>query len=64
MSSHARLTYTKVWHMLQGDQDLREQYAPLVKHIEELHNLYKTLDQAREERGGSRLRVKRGEVYL
>ena len=25
MSSHARLTYTKVWHMLQGDQDLREQ---------------------------------------
>ena len=52
MSSHARLTYTKVWHMLQGDQDLREQYAPLVKHIEELHNLYKTLDQAREERGG------------
>ncbi len=24
MSSHARLTYTKVWHMLQGDQDLRE----------------------------------------
>ena len=58
MSSHARLTYTKVWHMLQGDQDLREQYAPLVKHIEELHNLYKTLDQAREERG-SRLRVKK-----
>ncbi len=21
MSSHARLTYTKVWHMLQGDQN-------------------------------------------
>lgn len=64
MSSHARLTYTKVWHMLQGDQDLREQYAPLVKHIEELHNLYKTLDQAREERGGSRLRVKRRSLSL
>ena len=60
MSSHARLTYTKVWHMLQGDQDLREQYAPLVKHIEELHNLYKTLDQARaKSAAGSRLRVKR-----
>ena len=43
MSSHARLTYNKVWHILQGDQDLREQYAPLVKHIEELHNLYKFL---------------------
>ncbi|XNM77297.1 RNB domain-containing ribonuclease [Escherichia coli] len=32
VSSHARLTYTKVWHILQGDQHLREQYAPLVKH--------------------------------
>ncbi|WP_330983345.1 MULTISPECIES: ribonuclease R [Enterobacterales] len=52
MSSHARLTYNKVWHMLQGDQDLREQYAPLVKHIEELHNLYKVLDVSRAERGG------------
>ncbi|WP_158650147.1 RNB domain-containing ribonuclease, partial [Klebsiella pneumoniae] len=49
---HARLTYTKVWHMLQGDQELREHYAPLVKHIEELHNLYKVLESAREERGG------------
>jgi len=52
MRSHARLTYTKVWHMLQGDADLRAQYAPLVKHVEELHNLYKTLEQAREQRGG------------
>ncbi|HAU8263686.1 MULTISPECIES: ribonuclease R [Enterobacteriaceae] len=52
MSSHARLTYNKVWHILQGDQDLREQYAPLVKHIEELHNLYKVLDASRAERGG------------
>jgi ribonuclease R len=52
MSSHARLTYTKVWHILQGDQDLREQYQPLVTHLEELHNLYKVLDIARAERGG------------
>lgn len=59
MSSHARLTYTKVWHILQGDQDLREQYAPLVKHLEELHNLYKVLDKAREERGGFHLRAKK-----
>lgn len=59
MSSHARLTYTKVWHILQGDQDLREQYAPLVKHLEELHNLYKVLDKAREERVGSHLRAKK-----
>ncbi|TQI78421.1 RNAse R [Serratia fonticola] len=52
MSSHARLTYTKVWHILQGDQDLREQYHPLVKHLQELHALYKVLDHARAERGG------------
>ncbi|AKG69470.1 ribonuclease R [Serratia fonticola] len=52
MSSHARLTYTKVWHILQGDQELREQYHPLVKHLQELHALYKVLDQARAERGG------------
>ncbi|HEJ9097113.1 ribonuclease R [Serratia odorifera] len=52
MSSHARLTYTKVWHMLQGDQELREQYHPLVKHLEELHAMYKVLDRARAERGG------------
>jgi ribonuclease R len=52
MSSHARLTYTKVWHILQGDGELREQYQPLVKPIEELHHLYKTLEQARGERGG------------
>lgn len=59
MSSHARLTYNKVWHILQGDQDLREQYAPLVKHIEELHNLYKVLDASRAERGGISLRAKK-----
>jgi ribonuclease R len=52
MSSHARLTYTKVWHILQGDEELREHYRPLVKHLEELHNLYKVLDSARAERGG------------
>ncbi len=52
MSSHARLTYNKVWHILQGDQELRAQYAPLVKHIEELHNLYKVLDASRADRGG------------
>ncbi|CAJ0943225.1 unnamed protein product [Ranitomeya imitator] len=52
MNSHARLTYTKVWHILQGDQELREQYSTLVKPIEELHHLYKALDVARAERGG------------
>lgn len=52
MSSHARLTYSKVWHILQGDQALREHYQPLVKHLEELHTMYQVLDKARAERGG------------
>ncbi|MCW2481396.1 ribonuclease R [Candidatus Symbiopectobacterium sp. NZEC135] len=52
MRSHARLTYTKVWHMLQGDAELRAHYQPLVGGLEELHNMYQVLDKAREERGG------------
>ncbi|QTF07227.1 ribonuclease R [Brenneria izadpanahii] len=52
MSSHARLTYTKVWSILQGDAELRERYKPLVGGLEELHRMYKVLDQAREIRGG------------
>ncbi|OON41797.1 ribonuclease R [Izhakiella australiensis] len=52
MRSHARLTYTKVWHILQGDAELREQYQPLVKHLEELHRMYQVLETAREQRGG------------
>ncbi|QHM78012.1 Ribonuclease R [Mixta theicola] len=52
MNSHARLTYTKVWSILQGNPELREQYAPLVKHIEELHRMYQVLEKAREQRGG------------
>ncbi|CDH04973.1 RNase R, 3'-5' exoribonuclease [Xenorhabdus bovienii str. oregonense] len=51
MNSHARLTYTKVWKILQGDQELREHYQPLVTHIEYLHELYQALEQAREQRG-------------
>ncbi|CAK6488932.1 Ribonuclease R [Pantoea sp. Nvir] len=52
MNSHARLTYNKVWNILQGNPELREQYAPLLKPLEELHNMYKVLEQAREARGG------------
>ncbi|KDM90296.1 ribonuclease R [Photobacterium galatheae] len=51
MNSHARLTYTKVSKMLDGDEPLRERYAPLVPHLEELYKMYKVLKQAREERG-------------
>lgn len=40
MRSHARLTYTKVWHMLKGDEELRAHYQPLVGGLEELHKMY------------------------
>ncbi|WP_087024491.1 ribonuclease R [Thaumasiovibrio subtropicus] len=51
MNSHARLTYNKVHKMLEGDEELRERYAPLVPHLEELYSMYKVLKGSREERG-------------
>ena len=52
MNSHARFTYTKVAAILEGDAALREQYQPLVPHLEELENLYKAFKKARNIRGG------------
>ncbi len=51
MNSHARLTYTKVAKMLEGDTELRERYAPLVPHLEALYDLYQALLSARQQRG-------------
>ena len=51
MNSHARLTYTKVWKILEGDEALRERYAPLVSHLEDLYNMFKVLMKARRQRG-------------
>lgn len=51
MNSHARLTYNKVADVLNGDEELRERYAPLVPHLEELYKMYHVLKQAREVRG-------------
>ncbi|PCS23897.1 ribonuclease R [Candidatus Enterovibrio escicola] len=51
MNSYARLTYTQVAKMLEGNEELRARYAHLVPHIEELKNMYKVLKASREERG-------------
>ncbi|WP_448213601.1 ribonuclease R [Colwellia sp. MEBiC06753] len=51
MRSHARFTYTKVAAILDGDQELREQYAERVPELEELHRLYSALNDARTQRG-------------
>ncbi len=51
MNSHARLTYNKVWKILQGDPELSSAYQSQVKHLHELYDLYQALDQSRIERG-------------
>ena len=51
MNSHARLTYTKVAKMLEGDEELRARYQGLIPHLEELHHLYQALLNARKQRG-------------
>ncbi|HGF7147240.1 TPA: ribonuclease R [Vibrio cholerae] len=51
MNSHARLTYTKVNEILEGDEELRERYKEVVPHLEELHRMYQVLKSARDERG-------------
>lgn len=66
-SSKGRLTGYKFYEAVMSSRasDLHQSLAysagrsgsaravrPLVKHLEELHNLYKVLDKAREERGG------------
>ncbi|GEM76800.1 ribonuclease R [Vibrio sagamiensis] len=51
MNSHARLTYSKVGAILEGDEELRMRYHTLVPHLEELHSMYKVLKTARDNRG-------------
>ncbi|OBX11243.1 ribonuclease R [Gallibacterium genomosp. 3] len=51
MNSHARLTYSKVWRILQGDEELSERYQTLVPHLQELYAMFKVLLSARHKRG-------------
>ncbi|AYO21626.1 ribonuclease R [Vibrio owensii] len=51
MNSHARLTYSKVGAILEGDEELRMRYHAVVPHLEELHAMYKVLKEARDNRG-------------
>ncbi|WP_415911618.1 ribonuclease R [Neptuniibacter sp. QD37_11] len=56
ISSHARLTYTKVGKMLMQPEEeeskaLRAEYADVVPHLEDLYGLYFALRKAREIRG-------------
>ncbi|MFQ3197669.1 MAG: ribonuclease R [Paraglaciecola sp.] len=51
MNSKARLTYTKVWNILQGDVELQKRYAPQVPHLKSLQDMYRTLKRRRNQRG-------------
>ncbi|MBU2977255.1 ribonuclease R [Alteromonas sp. C1M14] len=51
MNSHARLTYTKVWQILQGDKTLNQRYSDQVPHLRNLHDLYRALKKSRSQRG-------------
>ncbi|MEE4246729.1 MAG: ribonuclease R [Kangiellaceae bacterium] len=51
MHSKARMTYNKVWAILEGDQQLNREYAELVPHMHDLYNLYKARALARKKRG-------------
>lgn len=51
MNSHARLTYSKVAKILDGDKELLEHYRDLVPHLKNLQGLYNVLDKARIARG-------------
>jgi len=51
MRSHARLTYTQVAAMLDGDVALCNQYSDLWPHLQNLHKLYRTFDRRRKGRG-------------
>ncbi|NUS38402.1 MAG: ribonuclease R [Lysobacter sp.] len=57
MDSHARLTYTQVWHAV-GDEateaqreDARQRIGALMPQVERLHQLYQVLAKARARRG-------------
>ncbi|MGQ9425554.1 ribonuclease R [Gilvimarinus sp. F26214L] len=54
--SHARLTYNKVWQMVQerhedGPGHLRTQYKQVVRHVDQLHALYLAMRSERDRRG-------------
>ncbi len=51
MRSHARLTYTAVAALIDGDAAQRRRYETLVPHLLELHALFKALHRVRVQRG-------------
>lgn len=51
MNSKARLTYTKVWNILEGDEALQKRYVEQVPHLKNLYAMYQALKRTRANRG-------------
>jgi ribonuclease R len=51
MKSHARMIYEDVAKMLEGDTGLRQRFAELLPHLENLHHLYQAFARQRIKRG-------------
>lgn len=51
MNSHARLTYNKVWGILQGEPELYKRYSDHVPHLQNIYKLFKALKKSRAARG-------------
>ena len=49
--SHARLTYTQVAKVIDGDEETRGLLGSVVPHLDDLYGLYKELSNLRSERG-------------
>jgi ribonuclease R len=49
--SAARMTYTKVHRILEGDEEMRAQYPKLTADFERMHRLAMLMNKRREERG-------------
>ncbi len=49
--SAARMTYTQVHAVIDGDRQVREQFAPLVPDLEQMYELARLLHHKRERRG-------------
>jgi ribonuclease R len=61
--SQARITYSNVAKILQNNSQLRQQYAVIVPHLENLHALHTLLATARQQRGALSF-ARRGDKYF
>jgi ribonuclease R len=60
--SAARMTYTKVFAILEGDKALRQEYAPLIERFELMRDLAMILTRRRKRRGSIDFEIAEAEI--